>query len=137
MNVFIRRSLLHSVAAPLNVYVKNWLHGENFKTVQDTQPEVHVGCRSKEPKRRHAVTQSRSQETNVLHGGCKKRSRPTSRFSVQFNQDGRRNCSLEEKPTVSQQAVHAPRGQQEKQWPDEKKISVRRLLQGTVRDLTL
>ena len=40
------------------------------------------------------------------------------------------------KPTVSEQAVHAPRRQQEKQRPDEK-ISVRRLLQGTVRDLIL
>ena len=37
MNVFIRRSLLHSVAAPLNVHVKNCQHGGNFKTVQDTQ----------------------------------------------------------------------------------------------------
>ena len=109
MNLFIRRSLLYSVAAPLNVHVKNWLHGENFKTVQDTQPEMHVGCRSKGPKSRHAVTQSRSQETDVLHSGCKKRNRPTLRFAVQFNGDGRRNCSSEEKPTVSQQAVHAPR----------------------------
>ena len=85
-----------SVAAPLNVHVKNWLHGENFKTVQDTQRDTHVGCRSTGPKRRHSVTQSRSQETDVLHGGCKKRSRRTSCFAVQFNRDGRRNCSPEE-----------------------------------------
>ena len=66
MNVFVRRSLLHSVATPLNVHVKNWPHGENFKTLQDTQPEMPVGCRSKGPKRRHGVTQSHSQETDVL-----------------------------------------------------------------------
>ena len=41
------------------------------------------------------------------------------------------------KPTVSEQAVPAPRRRQEKQRPDEKKISIRRLLQGTVRDLIL
>ena len=38
---------------------------------------------------------------------------------------------------VSEQAVPAPRRQQEKQRPDEKKISIRRLPQGTVRDLIL
>ena len=41
------------------------------------------------------------------------------------------------KPTVSEQAVPAPRRRQEKQRPDEKKISIRRLPQGTVRDLML
>ena len=41
------------------------------------------------------------------------------------------------KPTVSEQAVPAPRRRQEKQPPDEKKISIRRLPQGTVRDLIL
>ena len=40
-------------------------------------------------------------------------------------------------PTVSEQVARAPRRQQEKERPDEKKISVRRLLQGTVRDLIL
>ena len=32
----------YSVAAPLKKHVKNWLHGENFKSVQDTKPEMHV-----------------------------------------------------------------------------------------------
>ena len=42
------------------------------------------------------------------------------------------------KPTVSgEQAVPAPRRQQEKQRQDEKKISIRRLPEGTVRDLIL
>ena len=41
------------------------------------------------------------------------------------------------KPTVSEQAVPAPRRRQETQRPDEKKISIRRLPQGTVRDLIL
>ena len=132
MNDFIRVSLLHSVAAPLNVHVENWLHGENAKTVQDTQPELQVGYRSKGPKRRHSVTQSHSQERAARREADK-----IARFAVQFNRDGRRNCSPGDKPTVSQQAVHSPRVQQEKQRPDEKKISVRRLLQGKVRDMTL
>ena len=42
------------------------------------------------------------------------------------------------KSTISgEQSVPAPSRQQEKQRPDEKKISIRRLPQGTVRDLIL
>ena len=81
------------------------LHGENFKTVQDTQPEMHVGCRSKGPKRRHAVTQSRSQETHVLSW----RLQEEKQTNFAFRSSVQRNCSHEQKPTVFQQAVHALR----------------------------
>ena len=125
---------------------------------------------------RHAVAQSRSQETDVLattrreadqlhvwqswpkklkpgglptsfafrshpQPGRLKNLQPGGKptgFAFRSPGQPRRSKKLQPggKPTVSEQAVHAPRRQQEKQRPDEK-TSVRRLLQGTVRDLIL
>ena len=103
MNVFIRVSLLHSVATPLNVHVKNWLHGENFKTVRDTQPEQHVGCRSKGPKRRHSVTLSRSQETAARREADQFRvSQSSSTEMVEETAARRKNRQSPNKPFMRQ-----------------------------------
>ena len=81
------------------------------------------------------VSQSRSTETvDKLQPGRK----PNS-FTFRNPGQPRRSKYLQPvvKPTVSKQAVPAPRRRPEKQRPDEKKISIRRLPQGTVRDLIL
>ena len=65
-------------------------------------------------------------------------SRTASRFAIQVNRDGRSNCSqLWSQQSPNKPCMPAPRRRQEKQRPDEKKISIRRLPQGTVRDLIL
>ena len=82
------------------------------------------------------VSQSGSTETvDKLQPGRK----PNS-FTFRNPGQPRRSKQLQPvgKPTVSgEQAVPVPRRQQKKQRPDEKKISIRRLPQGTVRDLIL
>ena len=81
------------------------------------------------------VSQSRSTDTvDKLQPG-------RERNSLTFHNPGQprrsKKLQLAGKPTVSEQAVPAPRRRQEKQRPYEKKISIRRLPQGTVRDLIL
>ena len=62
-------------------------------------------------------------------------SRTASRVAIQVDRD---NCSqLGSRPSPHEQALPTPRRRQEKQRPDEKKISISRLPQGTVRDLIL
>ena len=85
--------------------------------------------------------------SNRVHGprNCNQEgSRTASRFAIQVDRDGRETAAGTEAEQLdvsqsrsTEQAVPAPRRQQKKQRPDEKKISIRRLPQGTVRDLIL
>ena len=109
MNVFLRWSLLRSVAESLDIHLKNWLH-DTAKTTRPGKIRCQKGTSNAAGRRSKASGMPACSSPvplprNRCSGGRKKTSRPASSFAVQVSRDGRRNYSQEGSRPASHLAV--------------------------------